>query len=125
MTDEKLKAYGKSEQGNFEAIDTIGVPHPYVITPHHVGVASDNFCGMLGKEAIEECERRGHGCGMKINGEYCRLSFAQHEQAVLVGCSAELKDTAGKINPELHAWLLKIKDQAEKDGFAGFAFKKV
>ena len=39
--------YGKSEHGNFEVTDTIGVPHPYCITPKHVHVASAQFeCGV-------------------------------------------------------------------------------
>jgi hypothetical protein len=123
----KLKSYPKSEQGNFEVIDTIGVPHPYCITPKHVAVASDDFCGMLGKETIIEAEKRGATCGIcrknaKHGGKI--LSFEEHEQALLVSCKAELKNDKGETNPELHKYLLSIKERATKDGFAGFAFKK-
>lgn len=117
-TKDKL-GYGSSEQGNFTVIDTIGVPHPYCITPKHVAWAADHHCGMLTKDAIREAEERG---GAKC--DICRkagsvLSIDEHEQALLVECKQETKD-----NKELHAYLLRIKDDAEQGGYAGFAFKK-
>jgi hypothetical protein len=117
---ETLRAQGgESEHGHFYIKDSIGVPHPYCITPKHVAEASDHHCGMLNEAAIEAAERKGATCGI------CRgkLSYRQHEQAVLIGCRAALKDEGGKVNPELHQYLLKLKPLVE-DGkhFAGFAF---
>jgi hypothetical protein len=116
---EKLAArYGKSEQGNFFVCDTIGVPHPYCITDKHVTLAADNFSGILSKEAIENAEKHGAKCGI-CKG---KLSFAQHEQALLVECRVDMKQEDGSANPELHAYLLKCKEMCEQDKYAGFAF---
>lgn len=109
----------KSE--HFEIIDTIGVPHPYCITPKHVVWASDHHCGRLGDEAIREAEERG---GAKCGVRDCYLSYAEHEQALVVGCKAELK-IDGEVNPELHQFLLDNKEEAERNHYAGFAFKDV
>jgi len=111
--------YGESEQGNFKVVDTIGVPHPYCITNRHVAHASDNFMGRLGNEAIESAERSGAKCGVKG----CNLSFSEHEQALLVSCEKDMQGEDGKADPELHKYLLKIKDEATANGYAGFAFK--
>lgn len=51
-----------------------------------------------------------------------KLAFKDHKQALPVGCKAELTDAEGKTNPELHAWLLSIKDKAEAENYEGFAF---
>lgn len=113
--DERLKKYPSTDK--FRVTDTIGVPHPYCITPKHVGVASDQFCGRLSDDAIAAAEEQGAKCGI-CKG---KLSYEQHETALLVEVSddRELKDI-----PELHPYLLSIKDMCEKDGFAGFAFKQ-
>ena len=112
---EKIKEYPKTDQ--FEVIDTIGVPHPYCITPRHVAYVADHHCGMLGEHAIIEAEKNGARC------DICKgkLSYKEHEIALLVEVSdsRELKDI-----PELQEYLLSIKEQCEKHGFAGFAFKQ-
>ena len=112
---EKLRDYPKTEK--FECIDTIGVPHLYCITSKHVSWASDKFDGMLNTNAIKDAEKHGAGCGICK----CKLKYEEHEQAILVEVNDErkLKDI-----PELKDYLLSIKEQAEKDGFAGFAFKQ-
>lgn len=118
--------YGKSEHGNFEVVDTIPVPHPYMIMPRHIEIAADRFGGILGEAAIEAAEKRGVGCGI------CKghLKYKEHETALLIECRKPLTvDTdnsgaEGRVNPELHAYLLQCKEQAEADGFAGFAFKE-
>lgn len=113
---EKIKNYPKSDK--FEVIDTIGVPHPYCITPKHVAYASDNCSGMLTAQAIRDSEEKARAkCGI-CKGE---LTYDEHEQALLVEVDdkRELKDI-----PELKDYLLSIKEQAEQDGFAGFAFKQ-
>jgi len=122
MTDQRtidLRArYGASEQGNFYVCDTIGVPHPYCITGKHVAHAADHFGGMLGKEAIEDAERDDATCGVRG----CTLTFAEHETALLVACRVEIKGDDGKAHPELHAYLLAVKERCEADRYAGFAF---
>jgi hypothetical protein len=109
--------YGISEKGNFFVRETIGVPHPYMIMPGHVAEASDNHGGMLGESAIEAAEKRRVFCGI-CKG---KLNFHEHETALLVAAREELKN-GEEVNPELHAYLLSIKDKAEEDSFAGFAF---
>jgi len=122
MTDKEIVAkYGRSEQGNFGATDTIGVPHPYMIGVEHVGHAADHFGGMLSKEAVEDAERKGVAhCGWKD----CQLKFAEHKQALVVECLADMRDLVDskKMNAELHAYLLKHKEAATADHFEGFAF---
>lgn len=110
--------YGESENGNFKITDTIGIPHPYMITHHHVAIASDNFGGMLGQEAIREAEERGYMCGFK-----CGLSYDEHKQALLVSCKEEVS-VNGKNNKELEKYLKDIVKEAEDNGYEGFAFKK-
>jgi hypothetical protein len=112
--------YGASQEGNFQIADTIGVPHPYCITPKHVSIASDDHGGMLGEAAIRDAEKRGARCGIR----QCNLSYQEHGQALLVSCKADIKDSEGKVNAELHAYLLTCKDMCEADKYVGFAFVK-
>lgn len=115
---EKLRArYGKSEHGNFAVVDTIGVPHPYMITAKHVVHASDHFFGRLDEAAIEAAEKAGAKCGI-CKG---KLKWSEHKHALLVSCKLPLKD-GDKACPELHAYLLKCKPLCEEDGHVGFAF---
>ena len=122
QTDKWVK-YARTEK--FKVIDTVGVPHPYCITPKHVAHASDHFHGMLGIEAVESAEKAGAVCdickqGKRKHGQPI-LPYAEHKQALLVEVNDE-RDL-NKI-PELHAYLLGIKAQAEADGYVGFAFVK-
>jgi hypothetical protein len=118
--DKLQERYGKSEKGNFFVRETIGVPHPYCITPGHVAEAADHHGGMLGTAAIEAAEQRRVYCGI-CKG---KLKFNEHETALLVSCGPDLKDSKGEVDPELHTYLLKCKTLCEEDGFAGFAFIK-
>jgi len=118
-----LKKYPKTDK--FEVIDTIGVPHPYCITPKHVQYAADFYSGLLGTEAIKEAEKHGATCNIckvanKKNGAKI-LSLEEHETALLIEVNdpRDLNDI-----PELKEYLLKIKKRAEEDKFAGFAFRK-
>lgn len=114
--DERLAKYPKTAQ--FEVVDTIGVPHPYCITPKHVGWASDHWGGRLGKEAIRDSEKNGARC------DICKgkLSYDEHETAILI----EVRDNRElKAIPELKDFLLSIKEMTEKDKFVGWAFKQV
>lgn len=103
---------------NFSIVDTIGVPHPYCITPRHIGEASDHFGGMLGTDAIKSAEKKGITCGVKG----CMLPFDKHEQALLVSCKIDINKPENK--QEITDYLLSIKEEAEKNGYVGFAFMK-
>ena len=116
--DKLQERYGKSEAGNFFVRETIGVPHPYCIGPIHVEVASKHHGGMLNEAAIKDAERAYGGRCCSCRG---KLKFEEHETALLVACKSELKD-GDKANPELHAYLLSVKEKCEEDGYAGFAF---
>ena len=115
----KFKNYGKSKKGNFYVKDSIGVPHPYCITPKHLTGESM----FLGKAEIKHAEEE-HGAvcdicrvNVKAGKQDKILSIDEHEQALLIGCKMEIKD-----NKELQEYLLSIKDKATKKGFVGFAF---
>ena len=118
MTD--FSKFGESENKNFRVIDTIPVPHPYCITPKHL---SRNRI-YLDADAIREAESNGAKCDI-CKHQYNKglipkiLSFDEHKKALLIECDIEIKD-----NSELKDYLLKIKDDTEKDGFVGFAFIK-
>lgn len=114
--DERLAKYPKTAQ--FEVVDTIGVPHPYCITPKHVGWAADHWGGVLGKEAVRDSEKNGARCGI-CKGE---LSCDEHKQALLI----EVNDSrALKDIPELKDYLLSIKAMTEADKYEGWAFKQL
>lgn len=108
--------YGQSSSGNFSVIDSIGVPHPYCITPKHVVFASDHRGGMLDGSAIEDAEKAGAKC------DTCkgRLKYKEHETALLVSCKVDPKEA----ETELREWLLSIKDEATRNNYVGFAFMK-
>jgi hypothetical protein len=115
-------SYPNSEQGNFQVVDTIAVPHPYCITPKHLKHCDSMY---LNAETIERAESKGAVCDIcrklvKSGRQDYVLSYAEHEQALLVECKMDIKPTP----PELHQWLLSIKEEATANGYAGFAFKK-
>lgn len=117
---EKLReTFGTSEHGNFFVIDSTGVPHPYMIGAKHVGHAADHFGGSLGRDCIEDGEKKGIRC--ETRG--CTLPYDKHEQALVVKCLAEIKDSEGKAVPELHAYLFRIKDLATELKYVGFVFR--
>lgn len=120
MTSEELKArYGESDGGHFRIIDTIGVPHLYMVGSRHVVHASEHFSGILGEAAIESGERKGITCCMRA----CRLSYKEHGMALLVSCTAAVSEDDKRVNPELRRYLMACKPLAEADNMAGFAFK--
>jgi len=108
--------YPASPSGRFRVVDSIGVPHPYCITPKHVAVASDHHGGILNEAAISGAEQLGAKCGI-CKG---KLSYKKHEQALLVACYVEMKEA----EKELQAWLKSLLPEATKNNYAGFAFKK-
>jgi hypothetical protein len=100
----------------FEVIDTIGVPHSYMITEKHVAFTSDHFNGMLSEAAITAGEKQRIHCGQKG----CTLTYHQHEQAALIQCT-----TSGTLQDhhiELNEYLNSIKDLLVQDNFAGVLF---
>lgn len=108
------------ESENFKVVDTIGVPHPYCITSKHIEYSSGLYLD------VEEAEKNGAVCDIcrkAVNkGKQPKiLTYDEHEQALLVECKIEINP----VPQELHTWLLSIKDEAEKNGYAGFAFKRV
>lgn len=109
--------YGESEQGNFKVVDTLPATHFFCITAKHIAYAADHHCGLLNEDTIEQS---GIPCGVKG----CNLSLADHKEVLLISAAAELTDPddVRKPNPELHAYLLKIKDECEKNGYVGFMF---
>lgn len=124
---ENLVKYGKSKQGHFQVVDTIGVPHPYCLTPKHVKVASEQFNGIMGKEAIAEAERQGIYCYTcrEINRRHGDpiLKADEHKHSLLVACFKDM-NTNEKYLKEVKRYLTHIKDMCEKDGYAGFTFLK-
>lgn len=122
---EKLRSFGKSAQGNFRIIDTIGVPHSYCITHKHVAYTHDNHSGFLTKFAIEQCERNKIYCEICVNiqretGKKI-LMYAEHKQALAVECNADPK--IAPYGTELQIYLLKHDKQVEKE-YAGFVLIK-
>ena len=118
--------YPKSEQGNFEIMDTIGVPHPYCITPKHLECCDSMY---LDAETIKHAESKGAKCDIckklvRRGEQSAVLSYSEHEQALLLLCHTEVSDNEGKTVPELHHWLLSVKEEATANGYAGFAFKR-
>jgi len=108
------KLFGKSSKGNFSIIDTIPIPHPFVIGTKHVVHASDHHMGMLGEETMKA-----------IPCDSCHKDYSEHKTGLLVGCKIDMHDPndTTKGNSELHKYLLKNKKNAEKGNFEGFAFK--
>ena len=105
----ELTQYKQFDTEFFSVRDTMGVPHLYCIGSKHVVNASDNFGGMLGEAAIQDCEEKGITCGMRG----CQLSYKEHETALAINCKNKDKDL-------LQSYLLSIKEQCEKDNYAGF-----
>lgn len=119
MDKEKLmKRYGKSKDGHFKVIDTIGVPHTYMVGIKHITESTGMFLD------IERAEKKGAVCGicsqLVRSGKQDRiLSYAEHEQALLIGCMVDIDN-----NEELSEYLLSIKAKCKKDKYARFAFVK-
>lgn len=127
--EELVKKYGASEQGNFVVVDSIGVPHPYCITPKHL--LPDRM--YLDAAAIRDAERTNGAkcdtCRLLVKGgkQPKVLSYDEHEQGLLVSCKKDMKEVVdGRevVCAELREFLLSVKELAVVDGFAGFAFKK-
>ena len=128
MTDERIEKYPNTDR--FKVVDTIGVPHPYCITPKHLEHSEGMYLDIEGaerrsREAHPRDSRKWAVCDIckKINRKTGKpiLSYSEHKTALLIEVNdeRELKEI-----PELKEYLLSIKEMAEKDGFVGFAFKQ-
>ena len=109
------KEFGSSAKGNFTVIDSIGIPHPYMITPEHIQYTEGVYLDIAGAEKKGACCEICQKSGDKI------LSLAEHEKALLVECKANIK-SGKKTSKELKDFLLKIKKKTAENGYAGFAF---
>ena len=116
MTEKKKLDYPKTDL--FAVVDTIPTEHYYMVGPKHVAHAADNFSGRLGKEAIEDGEKKGIHCYQKG----CNLSYDKHKLALVVEVSS--KKSLQELKPQLEPYLLSIKDQTEKEGYEGWVFKQ-
>lgn len=125
-----LKDYGTSKNGNFFIIDSLGVPHPYMITPKHLEFNGDSI--YLDIERAEKNSQQAHPNNILKqavcdickslhfkNSSYKILSYDEHQRVLLVNCKMAIQD-----NEELKTYLLKIKEKATKNKFIGFAFKQ-
>ena len=101
----KLDIYKQWNTELFSVRDTISIPHTYTVTPKHLQHSSGMYLD------IDEAESKGAKCGHPG----CNLTHAQHETALAISCKS-------KDNDLLHAYLLTIKEQCEKDEYAGFVF---
>jgi hypothetical protein len=102
---------------NFRITDTTMHPHPYCIDSKHVIEASENWGGLLDRDAIIAAENKGARCGIKR----CNLSFAEHEEVLIVHCLIPYSD-GNFIVPELADMLRANKAEAENNRYTGFAF---
>ena len=113
--DSRFEHYPKTEL--FSVVDTLGVPHPYCITPKHINYASEYYGGVLNTNSIRDAEKNGACCDIcKQNGNKV-LTVDEHETALLVNCKSDDKE-------KLQEYLLLIKSICEKDKFVGFVLRK-
>ena len=111
MSEKNFFEYGCSSNSNFKPKDTIGVPHPYCVTPKHLEYSEGMYLD------IEGAEKRGAKCGMKD----CNLTYEEHEIALIIECDVDVKED-DVARQELKEYLLKIKPLAERDKYTGFVF---
>jgi hypothetical protein len=124
VSKEKIRSYPFTEM--FSVIDTIPVPHPYCIGARHLAESKSFYLDI--EEAIEEAERRGARCctckELFRKGKIPKvLTYKEHKQALLIEVR-DPEDRDLKEVPGLQEYLLSIKEQTEKDGFAGWTFVK-
>jgi len=108
-------------------IKKVSIPHPYMITPKHIAVASDKFSGMLGEPAIEEAEKKGvycdickHRVSKGLQSEIIPYSEHKEQKTLFLQMKTDEKDL-NKVEG-LHSYLLKIKPLLEKEKIEGVAF---
>ena len=122
---EALPKPSEGSEFRLSRVVTYSDPHPYCIGPRHVAYAADHCGGMLSESAIEEAEKYGVKCAMKLGRGHgrCGQSYRDHKSmptAVIVLHN----DHPADLNaiPGLHTYLLSIKEKATELGIEGFAF---
>jgi hypothetical protein len=111
--------YGNSKNGNFIVEnDSVGTPHPYMITAKHLEHNPDPM--YIGKEQILAMESE-HG---KMCGYNCGLTYEEHKSALAVLCKKNPSTKTGKTVKELRDYLQSIKDKSEENEFEGFVLVK-
>jgi hypothetical protein len=118
-----------SENALFEIkeIKEIIIPHPYMITPKHVAIASDEFSGMLGEPAIQEAEKKWVYCDIcryrvrkGVQTEILPYSEHKKQKTLFLQMKTDEKDL-NKVEG-LNQYLLKIKPILSKKKIGGIAF---
>jgi hypothetical protein len=102
-------------------VQTITRPHTYMIGARHVVFAADHASGMLSAETIRRAEDAGIHCEI-CNKQRHYLTYDEHvsEDVLLIAIPEHMTDLM--LVPGLHAYLLSIKDDAERLGITGFGF---
>jgi hypothetical protein len=95
-----------------DKVDTVVLPHPFMITPKHVEYAADRCGGVLDAEALSKAP-----CGIKG----CQLSSNDHKPMVSLFIRVPQNRDLNAIEG-LRAYLLAIKEKATELGIDGFAF---
>lgn len=102
-------------------VENVTMPHPYCITPRHVGIAADHYNGILGPEAIRAAERAGACCDICRHSGRGILPFDKHETSLTVFITVPQNHNLNGIEG-LHNYLYTNKAQFEALGIQGFAF---
>lgn len=117
--------HGDEGEYKFDTVTNVNFkPHPFTIGSQLVAHASDNWSGMLGKEAIEDYENiHGSACAYRDENGRCRIPYAEHTSDrvafLKVKSDKELKD-----NKELPKFLFACKPTFEKEKIDGVGFVK-
>lgn len=104
-------------------LETIALPHPYIIGARHVAHASNHFGGILSKTAIEDGEKRGIMCEMRVGRirRRCHLKLHEHKNPLTLYIAVpEQYQRDLNACPLLRHYLLAIKEA--NLGIEGFAF---
>ena len=109
---EKLRKFPFTR--HFRVKDTVGVPHPYCITPKHLALCES---GILDEHSIKRAEEKGARC------DICKgkLSFEEHKQALVVAVYDEHEVGLNEIEG-LGEYLESIKELTESEGYEGWCF---
>jgi hypothetical protein len=106
-----IQGYKRTEF--FRVANTIGVPHPFVVTGSLVSFVAKKWGGVISDMAIADFEKKRMktACGYKD----CNLMHGDHKTVLLISCKSLDQEM-------LREYLATISDQAQKEGFGGFAF---
>jgi len=118
------------QQDGFSVVGETFAPHPYMITPYHL--ENNPHHTYIGKEQIEQMEsdishslcgwgRTASGKNEKKGETACDLLYAEHNSVLVVKVPSVEPDDNRDTNERIKSYLEHIKEQAESDGYAGFA----